>query len=121
MNTFGEFCKARRLGQGETLRAFCEKNGFDPGNISKLERGRMPPPASEEKLSQYARALGMEPPMKEWVEFFDLAAVCRGEIPADLLSDEEVVSRLPVLFRTLRGDRVDEKQLDDLIDRIRRA
>lgn len=119
--TFGELIKSRRVEIGKTLRVFCAEHGFDPGNISKLERGRLLPPASEEKLSDYADALELKPNTTAWREFFDYAAAARGEIPADLLSDDALVGKLPVLFRTLRGERVDQDQLDELIDRIRRA
>ena len=103
------------------MRTFCQKYGFDPGNISKLERGRMGPPESEAKLTQYAKALGLKRSTDEWYEFFDRAAAERGRIPNDLLSDGELVGKLPVLFRTLRGEKVDDAQLDDLIEWIRRA
>ncbi len=119
--TFGEFFKARRIQLGKTLRVFCEEHGYDPGNISKLERGLMAPPSSEDKLSEYSAALELKPKTTEWREFFDRAAAARGEFPADLVSDEELIGKLPVLFRTLRGERVDQDQLDDLINRIRRA
>ena len=118
---FGAFFKACRVKSGITLRAFCNMHGFDPGNISRLERGRMPPPTSEEKLTEYAEALGIERGSDDWYEFFDRAAAERGRIPADLLSDEELLGKMPVLFRTLRGDKFDASQLDDLIERIRRA
>ena len=118
---FGGFFKACRIKAGLTLRAFCQEYGFDPGNISKLERGRMPPPASEEKLAEYAVALGITRGSDEWYEFFDRAAAERGRIPADLLSDEELLGKMPVLFRTLRGQKYDKSKLDDLIKRIRRA
>ena len=58
-NAFGEFVKARRQARGLTLRVFCEKNGFDPGNLSRLERGLTPPPHDEKKLAEYALALGL--------------------------------------------------------------
>ncbi len=119
--TFGELFKDRRIQISKTLRLFCEEHGFDPGNISKLERGRMAPPASEDKLAEYAEALELKPDTIEWREFLDRAAAARGKLPADLLADEELVGKLPVLFRTLRGERVGEDELDELIDRIRRA
>lgn len=121
-NRFGRyFAKVRREHSRVSLRKFCEKHGFDPGNISKLERGKLPPPASREKLVEYATALGLEEGDEEWLQFFDYAAATRGEIPPELLADEEVADKLPLLFRTLRGDRVDEDDLDDLIEMIRRA
>ena len=121
MDKFGAFFREMRARAGLSLREFCLAHGFDPGNISKLERGLLPPPESGEKLEEYAKALRIKKGSENWYVFFDLAAAERGRIPEDILSDEEVVSKLPVLFRTLRGQRVDEAALDDLVERIRRA
>ena len=44
-----------------------------------------------------------------------------GRIPDDVLNDEQIVDKLPVLFRTLRGQRVDDEDLEDLVKRIKRA
>ena len=121
MSKFGAFFRSVRAKAGLSLREFCLDNGFDPGNISRLERGVLPPPESREKLDQYAKALHLKKWSDDWYAFFDLAAAERGRIPDDVLADEELVERLPVLFRTLRGQRVDEEALDDLIERIRRA
>ncbi len=119
--TFGAYFKDLRIKRGVTLRSFCREHGFDPGNISKLERGRFGPPGSEEKLAEYAHALGVKRGSDEWYEFFDRAAAERGRIPNDLLSNDEVLGKLPVLFRTLRGAKVDRATLDALVERIRRA
>ena len=119
--SFGAYFKDRRIAAGKTLRAFCEANGFDPGNISKLERGKLGPPESTEKLEEYARALGLKRGSTEWYEFFDRAAAERGRLPGDLLSDKELLGKLPVLFRTLRGSKIDAQHLDALIERIRRT
>ena len=119
--TFGQFFRAMRSKQEISLRAFCLDNGFDPGNISRMERGTLPPPESRERLERYAKALGIRQGSDDWYMLFDLAAAERGRIPDDVLSDDDVVDRLPILFRTLRGQRVDNKDLDDLIERIRRA
>lgn len=120
-HTFGGYFKERRIAMGMTLRAFCERNGFDPGNISRLERGLLPPPRTEDKLGEYARALGLKPGQDEWLEFFDRAAAESGRIPKEILDDEEIVEKLPVLFRTLRGDKVTEADLERLLKKIRRA
>ena len=121
MGKFGEFFRAMRAKRRLSLREFCLANGFDPGNLSRLERGLLPPPESREKLETYAKALRLKKGSDEWYTFFDLAAAERGRIPEDVLSDGELVSKLPVLFRTLRGQRVDDEALDDLVERIRRA
>ena len=44
MSRFGAFFKQKRLELGLSLRRFCLEHGLDPGNISKLERGRLAPP-----------------------------------------------------------------------------
>lgn len=120
MTAFGKHLKDLRTKRGITLREFCQVNKLDPGNYSRLERGLFLPPQKEELLSKYAVALGLVRGSEEWLEFFDLAAVSRGEIPRDLLSDEEVVGKLPILFRTLRGSSVSEEKLDKLVEKIRR-
>jgi transcriptional regulator with XRE-family HTH domain len=117
--TFGSFFKAQRMETGKTLREFCLEGGYDAGNLSKLERGLMAPPQSREKLEDYARRLGLREGSDAWFEFFDLAAAETGRIPEDL-RDAELVSKLPVIFRTLRGKKLTDEQLDKLADRLRR-
>ena len=118
---FGNYFKELRIKRRMTLRRFCEEFGFDPGNISKLERGLLPPPQSRGKLEQYAQALGLKKGTSAWYEFFDLAAASRGQIPQEILKDDKLVAKLPVLFRTLRGERVPEKKLDELVEIIRKG
>jgi len=118
---FGELFKSLRVVSGQTLRRFCLKNGFDPGNISKLERGRSAPPQSVEKLEEYARALGLSRGSTQWREFVDLGLACAGRIPEDVLADEDLVAKLPVLLRTMSGKKLSRKQLEELIEMIRRA
>lgn len=118
---FGELFKKRRLGIGLSLREFCRRNGLDPGNTSKLERGRLAPPADRKKLEAYAGVLDLEEGSDEWREFIDLGLVCAGRIPEEVLSDEELVKRLPMIVRTVSGRRLTEEQLDDLVEKIRNA
>jgi transcriptional regulator with XRE-family HTH domain len=117
--TFSEFLKDRRIALGLTLRAFCEKNGFDAGNFSRMERGVLAPPHGDERLGAYAEALGLDRESDEWFEFFDLASAARGEIPSDLLSDAQIVGRLPVMFKAMRD--MDPAKLDQFIDLVRRS
>lgn len=121
MNQFGKFFRGMRAKGRLSLREFCLDNGFDPGNISRLERGLLPPPESDDKLEVYAKALKIKKGSDDWYTFFDLAAAERGRFPKDVLNDEELVKKLPVLFRTLRGQQVDGKTLQELAERIRRA
>ncbi|MBI5374415.1 MAG: helix-turn-helix transcriptional regulator [Candidatus Schekmanbacteria bacterium] len=119
--SFGEFFKEQRIKKRITLRQFCIENGLDAGNISKLERNLLPPPHSKDKLTQYALALGIKKGSSQWYEFFDLAAAHRGKIPDEIMKDEELVGKLPVLFRTLRGEKVSDEKLNELIERIRKS
>jgi transcriptional regulator with XRE-family HTH domain len=99
---FGELFKAHRIRAGKTLRSFCAENELDPGNTSKLERGKMAPPDSDEILRRYAAMLGVAEGSADWHLFMDTAAAERGQLPKSLLQDAELVEKLPVLFRTLR-------------------
>lgn len=122
MARFGSFfAEIRRRSAGKSLRQFCLDNDLDPGNISKIERGRLSPPRSPEKLARYARALGLEEGSDEWLEFFDLAALARGEIPPDVAQDADLMAQLPVLFRTIRGEKVPDEELQALIRTISKA
>ena len=118
---FGSYFKELRIKAGKTLRAFCVEARLDPGNISRLERGLLPPPQSGEKLTEYARALGLKKGSDEWLEFFDRAAADRGQLPKDILADDDLVEKLPLVFRTLRGKKLTKKQLDALAESIREA
>jgi len=118
---FGALLKKRRLEKGQTLREFCLEHGFDPSNYSRMERGLFPPPQSRELLEKYAAALGLKPGTDGWMELFDIAAAQRGEVPADLMSNAEVVDKLPVLFRTMRGKQVSPEMLDELVEKIRKS
>jgi len=120
MGKFGAFFKQKRLEQGVSLRQFCLKHDLDPGNISKLERGRLSPP-QHDRLEEYARLLSIPEGSDEWYRFFDLAAAEAGRIPQDILSDKEVAEKLPILFRALRGEGIQDDKVDDLVRKVREA
>jgi len=119
--TFGEFFKQRRMGLKMTLRQFCAENKLDPGNISRLERGLMQPPQGSDKLEEYARYLQIKKGSDDWYRFFDSARIEVGRIPDELLKDDAIVASLPILFRTLRGQKISEKKLEKLVELIRKA
>lgn len=119
--TFGQLLKRLRIATGKTLRAFCLEGGLDPGNLSKMERDLNGPPKSDQKLGKLAQLLSLEPGTEVWQLFFDVAASDAGKIPQDLLKDEGIVEKLPILFRTLRGTATDVESLDDLVEKIRKA
>ena len=120
-NAFGEFVKQKRLALGLALREFCRENALDWGNLSKIERGRMSPPKSPKALAEYAKALKIEKGSEDWRTFFDLAAISAGIIPDAIMSDEALVAKLPLVFRTIQGKKLSDKQLRNLAEVIRKA
>lgn len=119
-SNFGEFFSHKRRELGLSLREFSKINGLDPGNISKMERGLLSPPQSREKKAQYAAALGIKEGSDDWLEFCDLASVSAGKIPSDIANDAEVMTALPVLFRSIRDKKLDREDIERLVKSIRR-
>ena len=117
--TFGAFIKEARIKAGLTLRGFCRRLHADPGNWSKIERGMLPPPKSKKVLEEVASVLMIPENSDDWHTLFDLASI--SFIPPDLMDDRSVVEKLPVFFRTLRGDKPAKEELERLIERIRKS
>ena len=118
--TFGEFFKEKRMNLGLTLRQFCEKHNLDAGNMSKMERGISQPPKSDELLKKYAKLLKLEEGSDDWYLFFDLAAAGSGRLPKELM-EKDIMSRMPVLFRTIRRKKLSKDKLDKLIKLIKES
>ena len=90
-------------------------------DISKIERGVAPPPQSKEKLEEYAGYLCIVKDSDDWYSFFDYAAASTGRIPPDVMNDDELVKKLPLVFRTLRGQKPSIEQLNKLAEIVRRT
>ncbi len=118
--TFGNFFKQKRINLGLTLREFCRIHELDPGNISKLERGLAKPPQSQGSLAKYAAMLKIENDSEEWRNFSDLAATSAGKLPEDVISNEEIMNALPVLFRTARKESLNGETLTKLVSAIKK-
>ena len=118
---FGPYLKELRMARRMTLRGFCRQANADPGNVSRMERGVLPPPQDRDILERYAKALELQEGSDEWYRFFDYAAADWGIVPRDIMENEEVVKVLPVLFRTLRREKPSEEDLDRLVDKLRRS
>ena len=116
---FGDFFAAKRKALRKTLREFSRENGFDAGNISKLERGLLPPPQSKEKRMQYANALGIKEGSDDWLEFCDLATISAGKIPADIISDKKLLASVPLFFRSIRKDGIEKEKIQKLLETIK--
>jgi transcriptional regulator with XRE-family HTH domain len=119
--TFGSFVKELRKNRRLGLREFCAQHGHDPSNWSKIERGALPPPKNQETLEEWASQLGLNRGEDEWYRFFDLASLEQGRIPDDILSDEELVEKLPLFFRTLRGQKPTAEELKKIMEIIRKT
>ncbi len=119
-SSFGSFFKEKRIKLDMTLRQFCEHHGLDAGNISKIERGLLPPPKSHELLKKYVSFLRLKKGTDDWYLFFDLAAAESGRLPKELM-EKEILSRMPVLFRTIRGKKLSKDKIDKLIKLIKES
>ncbi len=119
-NAFGEWLKGKRAERRITLRAFAEKCGIDPGNLSRYERGLLPPPQGG-GLGRIGKALGLREGSEDWQTLHDLAAIRAGKLPRDLAEDPSLAARLPVLFRAARTKKLTREELLRLAERIRRG
>ena len=113
MVTFGEFIRNLRIEKKVTLREFCRSAKLDPSNWSRIERSLAPPPRSKVILQGIAEILKVEEGSEEYNTLFDLAVI--SHIPTGLVSDEKVLDKLPVFFRTIRGEKPSRKELEELI------
>jgi len=117
---FGEYFRELRLRQGLSLRAYCVASGEDPAYISRIERGLKAPPKDEEVLIRMAESLKLQRESEEWRYFHDLATVSAGRIPKPVMSDEELVKHLPLLFRTISGAKFSDEKLNEFVEYVRR-
>lgn len=117
MTTFGAFIKGLRIKKQLTLREFCRLSKIDPSNWSKIERDMFPPPKSKGVLEEIAVILGVAKDSEDWNMLMDLAAITY--IPKELLSDQTVLEKLPVFFRTMRGQKPSDEELEALIKLLR--
>lgn len=113
MIAFGAFIKSLRIKNSLTLREFCRITKLDPSNWSKIERGILPPPKSKQVLEGIARILNLQEGSEDINTLFDLAII--SYIPSELIGNQKVVDKLPVFFRTIRGEKPTRKELEQLI------
>ncbi|TLD68723.1 hypothetical protein FEM03_21310 [Phragmitibacter flavus] len=104
-----------------SLRSFSIAAQADPGNISRIERGLLPPPHDRAILERYATALGLIEGDDAWLRFFDHAAADRGKIPSDLMNEDSIVKFLPAFFRTLRGKKPTDEEMQAIIEKIQNS
>jgi len=121
MSLFGELLRKRRKELRLGLREFAIRAEMDPGNLSKVERGRLGAPQSDEVLGRICRALEYDPGSDEAQTLVDLAVAEAGRIPPDILDDQEVMVRMPLLLRTVHNKQLGPEELDRLIELIKDA
>lgn len=118
---FGELIKRARKRRGIGLREFCNLIDTDASNWSKVERGLLSPPQSEEKLNRIAKALNIEVDSELYGDMLDKARIDAGIIPKDIFSDREVLNALPMFFRTIRSEKPTPEELERLINFMRKG
>jgi transcriptional regulator with XRE-family HTH domain len=116
MKRFEDFIKEKRLAAGLTLRKFCIEASVDPSNWSKIERGLSEAPKSKEMLDRIADILQLSPNDREVLK--DLAIV--AAIPKDF-REEKVIEKLPIFFRTVRGEKPTGAELEKLFEVIKNS
>ena len=116
--SLGAWIRSRRADIGLSLRRFALATGMDPGNLSKYERGLLPPPQDQETVKRLAKALKLRDGSAEFREFADLAAASAGRIPPDLAADPRALARMPLLFRTARG-KLSRDELLELAEKLK--
>lgn len=100
-----------------TLRSFCREAEIDPSNWSKIERGVLAPPDDPDLLGRIVGLLGLE--SFEQTDLADLAAIARGQIPADL-KDEEILAKMPAFFRAIRGQEYTREDFEKLMSGVKK-
>lgn len=116
---FGAFVRSKRIEIGLSLRKFCELAELDPSNWSKIERGRMPAVIEKKKLIELGSLLGIKQSEQDFQKLIDLAYISRKKIPDYVYSDEEVLSALPIFFRTAQGQKPSDEELNKVIELLK--
>ncbi len=119
--SFGEYLRKLRLDAGFGLRVFAELIDMKPSNLSRLERGKISPPQSVERIDQIADALGLERGSAEYEKLNDLAVRERsGTPPPDVADYAAHQAGVPLLLRTAKGKRLDESEFRRLAEYIQK-
>jgi len=121
METFGSMLRERRKELRLGLREFALRADIDAGNLSKIERGKLNPPQTCQMLDRICLALEYDTGSQEAEALRDQAAAENGRVPEEILSDADVMSKMPVLLRTVHNKQLSPEQLDKLIEMIKEA
>lgn len=112
-DSFGKLLRQTRVDKNITLRKFSRDISYDPSNVSKIERGLTPPPATI-ILKGWTQALGITNSDVQYQEFFDSASLARNRIPED--SPAAFRNKLlPAMLRTVRSKNLTEQDFERLV------
>ena len=110
--TFGQYVKDLREKSGLSLRQFCRLADLDASNWSKIERDLLPPPKSRQQINDIASILSIPKESEEWNTLLDLAAI--SHVPKELFYNKSVAEKMPMYFRTARGEKPDPETVKEL-------
>ncbi len=119
---FGGYLRKLRLGRRIGLREFAKLIGILPSNLCHIESGKHSVPQNPEFLKKVVKALGLKERDGESEKLYDLAAK-PGEIPADVkeyMCEEDVVGALPVMARTIKNKKLTRKDIERLIEDLKK-
>ena len=116
--TFGAFIKDARIDAGLTLRGFCKIMHADPGNWSKIDAATRRPPRA-------IRSFGRSPRPSIWLRIRrhgTISSIWPASVsfPANSWMTGRWSRNSLIFFRTLRGEKPARKELEDLIQKIKR-
>ncbi|MEF3692373.1 MAG: helix-turn-helix transcriptional regulator [Candidatus Moraniibacteriota bacterium] len=121
LKKFGRLLYELRIKKEFTLREMCRRVGYDPSNFSKIERGKISPPADKKILNLWAKTLGLKSGTKEFDNFIYNANVAQGIIPSEIMEERELVANLPAFFRTLKNKKPTKEDMDKIINFIKNS
>jgi len=119
---FGTYLKKIRIEKGYGLRKFAKAIDMLPSNLCHIETGRQAPPRNVDWLKKVLNVLGIKEGSQEWDKLFELQTK-RGEIPADIKEyfiQKNALDIVPLMARTIKNKRLTRKQIEKLIDDIRK-
>jgi len=102
---FGQKLTLYRKRAGLTLRDFSKLVGYDASNISKVERGKLAPPAAGLVLRKWATALSLRTDTHEFTDF--VASGLTARVNKHIRTDEEMEVLMPAFFRTVGNKTID--------------
>jgi transcriptional regulator with XRE-family HTH domain len=115
---FGEKLKELRIQKRLTLRECAAILAVDASNWSKFERSVTPAPKDITILESWADFFELS--REEKVNFLDLAAISRKQLPDDIADDARVMEALPAFFRAVRDKELEGDKLKEFIEDLRK-